>query len=312
MNLSPNEAREVGGARVHPVVIALPDSNIDPSREGLSDDEIVRNTLERPDVHAQWINDFYTDESQSFYESAFDHIVQLLGSRADSTVLDAGCGDGAHAIRLAARGYPVLAMDFSEHVLDRARAKVAASSLGRMVTFERASLLSLPMHDGSFDFVLCWGVLMHIPEVEKAISELCRVVRPNGFLIISEDNMWSLESLLVRAVRRILGIAGLRGVGGRDFARLKISAAGAEYWRQTDAGPLICREARISWLVAKVTTHGFELKERIAGEFLERHAAVPGKALKRWVHKFNLAWFRYVRLPHLAMGNLLIFRKERT
>jgi SAM-dependent methyltransferase len=153
---------------------------------------------------------------------------------------------------------------------------------------------------------------MHIPEVEKALSELCRVVGPNGFLVISEDNMWSLGSLLVRAVRRILGIAGLRGVGDKDFARLKISTAGAEYWRQTDAGPLICREARISWLVAKVTTHGFELEERIAGEFVERHAAVPGKALKRWVHKFNLAWFRYVRSPHLAMGNVLIFRKERT
>jgi 2-polyprenyl-3-methyl-5-hydroxy-6-metoxy-1,4-benzoquinol methylase len=272
-----------------------------PSSSEMNESEIIRSTLERPEAHAKWLNAFDVDGSRAFNESAFDHIVQVFGSRTKSTVLDAGCGIGSNTIRLALRGYPVLAMDVSEHILERARANVAASNLSQMVTFERGSVSSLPMHDSSFEFVLCWDVLMYTPEVEKAISELSRVVRPDGFLIFSEDNMWSLEALLVRVARRI--------VKRKDFARPKISAAGAEYWHRTDAGPLFGRVARISWLVANVASHGFELKERIAGELLYSHV-VPGKSLKRCVQKLNLLWFEHVRLPHPAMGNLLIFQKK--
>jgi 2-polyprenyl-3-methyl-5-hydroxy-6-metoxy-1,4-benzoquinol methylase len=274
-----------------------------------SESEIVRSTLERPDVHAQWIRDFYTDESRSFFEAAFDHIVSSLPSREKSTFLDAGCGDGAHTIRLARRGYPVVALDFSEHILRIARANVTASGLAHRVKFEHGSLLNLPVPDSSFDFVLCWGVLMHIPEVEKAISELARVLRPSGVLIVSEDNMWSLESVLTRIARRVLGSVGIRSLKGKDFARLTISPPGVEYWRHTDAGLLICREARISWLIREFATHGLTLKERLSEEFIERHAQIPVKLLRRWVHTFNLAWFNYVGLPQLAMGNLLIFSK---
>jgi 2-polyprenyl-3-methyl-5-hydroxy-6-metoxy-1,4-benzoquinol methylase len=271
--------------------------------------EIVRKTLERPDVHARWIRDFYTDESTSFYDAAFDLIASRLAPREHLSFLDAGCGDGAHTVRLAKRGYPVVALDFSEHILSKARENVAANNLEHMVRFEHGNLLKLPIADDSFDFVLCWGVLMHIPEVETAITELARVVKPNGFLIISENNMWSLESLLVRAVRSVLGRAVLTRLRGKEPAELRITPAGAEYWRQTDAGPLICREARISWLIARVASHGFVFNERVATEFTELPPKIPVKMLKRWLWKFNLMWFKYVRLPQPAVANLLLFKK---
>ena len=258
-------------------------------------------------MHTDWLNDFYTDESRAFYESAFDHIVQVFGSRTKSTVLDAGCGAGSNAIRLALRGYPVLAIDVSEHILERARVNVAASNLSHMVKLEHGSVSSLPIQDQSFDYVICWNVLMLIPEVEKAVLELCRVVRPNGFLIISEDNMWSLEALLVRSAHRILDGTGL--LKGKASYRPKITAAGAEYLHLTQAAALFGRVARISWLVKTVASHGFELKERLGGEFFESKVA-PGKLLKRCVRKFNLLWFERVRLPHPSMGNVLIFQKR--
>jgi 2-polyprenyl-3-methyl-5-hydroxy-6-metoxy-1,4-benzoquinol methylase len=280
-----------------------------PAKLVMNESEIVRSALERAEAHAEWLNELYTDESRAFYESAFDHIVRVFGSRPKSTVLDAGCGSGSHAIRLAVRGYPVLAMDASEHILERARVNVAARNLSHMITFEPGSVTSLPMQDESFDFVICWNVLMLVPEVGKAISELCRVVRPDGFLIISEDNMWSLEALLVRIAHRILDRPGL--MKDKNFYRPKITAAGAEYLRHTDAGPLFGRVARISWLVNTVASHGFALRERIGGEFLESKL-VPGNVLKRCARKFNLLWFEHVRLPHPSMGNVLIFRKKRT
>lgn len=271
--------------------------------------EIVRKTLERPEIHARWIGDYYTDDSNPLYEAVFDRICDRLAAREKTRFLDAGCGDGAHSVRLAKRGYPVLALDFSEHILRKARENAAANRVEQSVTFEHGSLLRLPIEDCSFDFVLCWGVLMHIPDVETAIAELARVVRPNGLLLISENNMWSLESILVRNVRRLLGRALLKRLRGKEPATLRIAPAGAEYWRQTDVGPLICREARISWLIATLARHGFIAKERMATEFTELHTVVRAKRVKRWLCKLNLLWFRYIQLPHPAMDNLLLFQK---
>jgi 2-polyprenyl-3-methyl-5-hydroxy-6-metoxy-1,4-benzoquinol methylase len=199
--------------------------------------DAARGALEQPEVHTHWLNDFYLDESREFYEMAFDHVFNVIGPTRPSSVLDAGCGSGSHTIRLALRGLPVVAVDFSNYILERARANVAAMRLDGLVRFEHANLTDLSMQDGAFDLVLCWNVLMAIPDVGKATAELCRVVAPYGFLVISEDNLWSVEALLVRGARRILGSSAIRSIVGRDFAPPIIAASGAEYWRQTDAGP---------------------------------------------------------------------------
>lgn len=270
----------------------------------------VQKTLEQPNVHTQWIGEFYTAESNPFYEAAFDHIAAQLASREKACFLDAGCGDGVQTVRLAQRGFPVFALDFSEYIIGKARENVATNKLERMVRFQTGSLLNLPLENRSFDFVLCWGVLMHIPEVEKAIAELARVVKPNGFLIITENNMWSLESVLDRSIRRVLGKRILRRLRGKEPADYRITQPGVEYWRQTDAGPLMCREARISWLIATVASHGFVLRERVATEFTELHASVQAQILKRWLWKLNLFWFKYIRLPQPAKDNLLRFQRS--
>lgn len=270
--------------------------------------ETVRQTLAQPDVHRHWIDQYYGTENP-LYDMAFDRILTRLAPKPGATFLDVGCGDGAHTIRLARRGCSVVAVDFSEYVLGEARKKVTASGLDQRVRFEHGSLLQLPFPDASFEYVLCWGVLMHIPEVERAISELERVVRPNGVVIISENNMWSVESLLVRIVRRVLGGSLVRRLQGKDPARLSITAAGAEFWRQTDVGPLICREARIPWLIARFEEKGLVVRARMPGEFIEREAEIPAGRLKAWVRGFNVAWFKHVRLARPASANILLFEK---
>ncbi len=270
--------------------------------------DTVRQTLAHPDVHRHWIDQYYATESP-LYEAMFDRIMARLSPRPQAVFLDAGCGDGTHTIRLARRGYSVVAADFAEYVLGEARKKVTASGLDHRVQFEHASLLHLPFADDSFEYVLCWGVLMHVPEVETAISELARVVKPNGVVIVNENNMWSIESVLVRIVRRLLGRSLVRRLQGKDPAQLHITAAGAEFWRQTDAGPLICREARIPWLVSQFEAKGLVVEARMPGALIEREGEMPTGRLKDWVQRLNVAWFKRVRLPQPASENILLLRK---
>src|ERR1043166_9247989 len=80
------------------------------------------------------------------------HIAPLIGNITGLDVADVGCGTGRHAIPLAAAGAKVTALDFSEGMLERARAKPGAD----YVKFIRHDLTQpFPMETASFDRVLC-------------------------------------------------------------------------------------------------------------------------------------------------------------
>src|SRR5947209_8965264 len=90
------------------------------------------------------------------------YVGELLGDVRGRAVLDVGCGTGRHALRLAAAGAIVHALDFSEAMLQRARAKPGAEA----VTFLSHDLARpLPFPDRSFDRVLCALVLDHVPDL---------------------------------------------------------------------------------------------------------------------------------------------------
>src|SRR4029077_5140352 len=115
-----------------------------------------------------------------------------------------GCGAGHHARLLAERGFEVVAADFSPDRVSAAQANVQARGLQRRVSVHEEDLeVGLSFEEQSFDGVLCWGVLMHIPDNERAMSELVRVTRRGGKIMIYENNWFSLYSLLT-----LVGTAG--------------------------------------------------------------------------------------------------------
>lgn len=110
------------------------------------------------------------------------YIPQLIGNVAGLAIADIGCGTGRHATPLAAAGAKVTALDFSEGMLERARAKPGSAAI-RFITHDLAK--PFPLETGSFDRVLCCLVLDHIADLKSFFGELRRICKADGFVVIS-------------------------------------------------------------------------------------------------------------------------------
>jgi 2-polyprenyl-3-methyl-5-hydroxy-6-metoxy-1,4-benzoquinol methylase len=257
-----------------------------------------KTTLQTMEVHAVWTSQFRTAENERFYGLAFDYIARCFGPPAGNLVLDVGCGSAVKSVHLARRGYRVLGLDFSAAILTHARATAEAAGVSGLVQLQQGDLTGLEFGDGRFRQIVCWGVLMHIPAVEKAISELARVLEPGGTLIVSEGNCRSLQAVALRWLKRLLR---------RERADVLHTPFGIEFWEDTQSGRLMTRQADIRRLVAEFERHGLKLARRRAGQFTEIYTLFPWRWQRRIVHAFNHAWFRCVRRGGPAFGNLLVF-----
>jgi malonyl-CoA O-methyltransferase len=113
-------------------------------------------------------------------EEPFVH--EAIGSVSGLAVLDLGCGTGRHALRLAAAGAEVTAVDFSEGMLAEARRKPGADTV-RFVVHDLHDPLPFPA--GAFDLVVSGLVLEHIGDLGGFFREAWRVLRPGGRAVVS-------------------------------------------------------------------------------------------------------------------------------
>jgi len=109
----------------------------------------------------------------------------LLATVPTSHVLDLGTGTGRYAIRLAAQGAHVIALDQSEAMLSVARQ--TADQAGVQVRFLLDSLdIDLPGEPDSFDLLLAALVLCHVESLAHIACEAYRVVRPGGYILVTD------------------------------------------------------------------------------------------------------------------------------
>src|SRR5262245_26299767 len=132
-----------------------------------------------------------------------DHI------RSASRILDCGCGPGSITIGLAqwAPDGQTVGIDLGAEQLDGARAR--ARDLGvRNVAFRQGNIFEIPFADDSFDVVFSQTVLFHIPDPEKALAEIKRVLRPGGLValrdVINASTMIWPDEPLVRELARVV------------------------------------------------------------------------------------------------------------
>jgi ubiquinone/menaquinone biosynthesis C-methylase UbiE len=178
--------------------------------------------------------------------------LDLLALGPGARVLEVGCGSGAVARDIARRVAPggrVVALDPSAAFLAIARDLAERDGLLPGLAFRKGDARALPFGDAEFDVVLAATTLSHVPDGERAVPELCRVVRPGGrvgvfdldtesFILAHPDRALTrrivaahsdhgvIDGWLGRRLPGLLAAAGLADVQVRAFTPLERDPAG--------------------------------------------------------------------------------------
>lgn len=119
----------------------------------------------------------------AFHASIYLPVVDaMLGDVRNKKILDAGCGNGEYAKKLASAGATVIGIDGSPEMIRMARRENAHSS----VTYAVMDLTRpLPVQSRSMDVVVANMVLMDLPEIETCTAEFSRIIRDDGMFVFS-------------------------------------------------------------------------------------------------------------------------------
>jgi SAM-dependent methyltransferase len=121
----------------------------------------------------------------------------LLGELAPSErVLDLGCGGGRFAAAASDAGTDVVGVDIAERALERARLVAPRADL-RLLAPDG----SLPLGHGEVDLVWCSEVLEHVPDTAALLTEVRRVLRPGGRLLLTVPDHGRLKRTLLALLR---------------------------------------------------------------------------------------------------------------
>jgi len=115
-------------------------------------------------------------------------VVEEVAAVQPRRVLEVGCGWGELAEWIArATGADVVAVDLSPRMVELARGRGVDASLG--------DVQALPFDDGSFDVAVAAWMLYHVPDLDRGIAELARVLRPGGRLVAATNSRLHLIEL---------------------------------------------------------------------------------------------------------------------
>lgn len=115
-------------------------------------------------------------------------LLELLDGTEEGKVLDVGCGPGVVVSEVLSLGCEYWGVDGSPQMIEECVRRYGADPRAH---FEVMNAEALRFASGSFDAVMCIGVIDRVPRAERAIAEMARVLKPNGRLLISFPNLLS-------------------------------------------------------------------------------------------------------------------------
>ncbi|WP_417835680.1 class I SAM-dependent methyltransferase [Thalassospira tepidiphila] len=132
-------------------------------------------------------------------------------SRLGNTVVDVGGANGRHAVDLAQLGCDVTCVDLSPSMLLQMcqREEFLAIPETKRPRPVVSKAQQLPIQSNSVDMSYCFATLLLMPDQEKAISELVRIVKPGGYIILDIARPWNLGWIYWRRYYKKLGFSGI-------------------------------------------------------------------------------------------------------
>ena len=144
----------------------------------------------------------YNYEKKLFGSSGEKHLskkeesilLRFIGNVYNKKILDVGTGSGRLASPLVERGAIVSGIDESDDMLKQAKSKGFPSS---RYALHKGDIQSLKQFkDDYFDAIICFRVLKYVPERNEVLSEMSRVIKKDGTLLLEISNFYSFEAVL--------------------------------------------------------------------------------------------------------------------
>ena len=127
-------------------------------------------------------------------------ILQQIPFSKDQRILDIGCGNGKiwrKGISIIQDAEKLVLADLSQGMLDEAKASYREF---KNIEFQLADICDLPFENESFDIILADSMLYHVADLDKALAESYRVLKPNGILAATTFSENGLNAYINDAV----------------------------------------------------------------------------------------------------------------
>ena len=194
----------------------------------LDDPELVRQEYSSESGLAGRSAAYRFAEGPDPRELAVDAVTEVSPRR----FLEVGCGWGWFSERVASEtGAEVIALDLSERMVDLARERGVDARVG--------DVQALPFPDDSFDCAAANWMLYHVPDVDRAVAELSRVLRPGGRLVAVTNSREHLAQLV-----ELLGVEREEPVFSAENGERRLRPHFAEIESRDAAGWIVFPDRR--------------------------------------------------------------------
>ena len=117
-------------------------------------------------------------------------VVKLIAEKNPQNILDIATGTGDLAISLTAtNAKEIIGLDISDGMLEVGRQKISSKNLDGMISMVIGDSEDLPFEDSSFDAITVAFGVRNFENLEKGLSEILRVLKPNGIFVILETSV---------------------------------------------------------------------------------------------------------------------------
>ncbi len=247
---------------------------------------------------SDWDADYYHPIAERLYDRQVARMLRMLRVPPGGPVTDAGCGPGVHAIRAAKLGHRVEALDLSHTMLGEAERRADAAGVADKITFRQADLTTLDLPDASRRHVFSWGVVIHIPDAEAALTNLARIIEPGGHLALHLTNSTAFDHTLERWGRAVV----------RKPLELEHRELGPGCWYEMNDERLWVWRFDLDAVAAFLAHRGLTLRRRWTAECSEIQRRVNGPARSALLRANNAAAALGVPARYGAT-NLMVFER---